>query len=477
MVYWYSQRTTMEMGFNRDLRRAADRITDAGTVTIISHIDADGISTEAILAQAIAREEIPVESIFVRQLEPMAMRHVPRDDSLKIFADLGAGQQNLIEEHGLSADEVLIIDHHVSQPCGTDYQQVNCLDYGITRMSAAGVAYLVAKMIDPTSIDLAKLAVIGNVGDMMAREHCGLVGPAREIVQDGVEYGNVIVRERDLNCYGVSTRPLHICLGYNDDPYIDGISNSPNAALQFLERLDVELKNPQGGWLVWEEVTFDDKRTIISALTQQLIAHGREVDRLLSETYIFPDEPERTPLRNASEYATLLNACGRWAKPKVGARICRGERGEAYREAGFMLAHHRSVIRDLLTYILDTGVAELSHMQYINTADRFPDTIVGIGAGMALSKLDWRKPIMVLAALVDEPDVTKISMRTNQWAVARGVDLQEALALASAEVGGAGGGHKIAAGAFIPRGREEEFVDSVNRILERQFATAGQDDS
>jgi RecJ-like exonuclease len=84
---------------------------------------------------------------------------------------------------------------------------------------------------------------------------------------------------------------------------------------------------------------------------------------------------------------------------------------------------------------------------------------------------------MVLAALVDEPDVTKISMRTNQWAVARGVDLQEALALASAEVGGAGGGHKIAAGAFIPRGREEEFVDSVNRILERQFATAGQDDS
>ena len=467
----------MEMGLKRDLRRAADTICEADRVTIVSHIDADGISTESILAQALSREGIPVSSVFVRQLEPMAMRHIPKDDSLKLFTDLGAGQQNLLEEHGLSADEVLILDHHVSQPCGTAYPQVNCLDYGVTRMSAAGVAYLVAKTIDPTSTDLAKLAVVGNVGDMMARENCGLVGPAREIVQDGVEYGNIIVRERDLNCYGISTRPVHVCLGYCDDPYIDGISNSTNAALQFLERLGVELKNPQGGWLVWEELTFDDRRKIVSALAQQLIAHGREIDRLLGETYIFPDETERTPLRNASEYATLLNACGRWAKPKVGGSICRGERGDAYREAEYMLAHHRSVIRDLLQYILDTGVTELSHLQYIHTGDRFPDTIVGIGAGMALSKLDWRKPIMVLSALVDEPDVTKVSMRTNQWALARGVDLQEALVEASAGVGGAGGGHRIAAGAFIPRNTEEEFVDSVNRILKRQSAPAGQDDS
>lgn len=467
----------MEMGLKRDLRRAADTICEADRVTIVSHIDADGISTESILAQALTREGIPVSSVFVRQLEPMAMRHVPKDDSLKLFTDLGADQQNLLEEHGLSADEVLILDHHVSQPCGTAYPQVNCLDYGVTRMSAAGVAYLVAKTIDPTSTDLAKLAVVGNVGDMMARENCGLVGPAREIVQDGVEYGNIIVRERDLNCYGISTRPVHVCLGYCDDPYIDGISNSTNAALQFLERLGVELKNPQGGWLVWEELTFDDRRKIVSALAQQLIAHGREIDRLLGETYIFPDEPERTPLRNASEYATLLNACGRWAKPKVGGSICRGERGDAYREAEYMLAHHRSVIRDLLQYILDTGVTELSHLQYIHTGDRFPDTIVGIGAGMALSKLDWRKPIMVLAAMVDEPEVTKVSMRTNQWALARGVDLQEALVEASAGVGGAGGGHRIAAGAFIPRDTEEEFVDSVNRILKRQSAPAGQDDS
>jgi len=465
----------MEMGLENDLRRAADLACDAESVTIISHIDADGISTESILSQALSREGIPVTSVFVRQLEPMAMRHVPKDDSLKVFTDLGAGQQSLLAEHGLSADEVLILDHHVSQPCETAYPQVNSLDFGITRMSAAGIAYLVAKAIDATCTDLAKLAVVGNVGDMMARENCGLVGPARDIVQDGVEYGNIVVQKPDLNCYGTSTRPIHVCLGYCDDPYIDGISNNPNAALRFLEKLGVELKSPRGGWLVWEELPFDDKRTIISALAQQLIAHGRETDRLLAEIYIFPDEPERKPLRNASEYATLLNACGRWAKPGIGGSICRGDRGDAYRDAEYMLAHHRTVIRDLLQYILDTGVTELSHLQYIHTGDRFPDTIVGIGAGMALSKLNWKKPIMVLSAMVDEPEVTKVSMRTNEWALGRGVDLQEALVEASAEVGGAGGGHRIAAGAFIPYDTEEEFVDSVNRILKRQFASADPD--
>ena len=68
------------------------------------------------LAQGIARAGIRVSTVFVRQLEPIMMRHVPRDDStLKVFIDLGAGQQNLLEEHGLGEDEVVIIDHHVSQ--------------------------------------------------------------------------------------------------------------------------------------------------------------------------------------------------------------------------------------------------------------------------------------------------------------------------------------------------------------------------
>jgi len=464
------------MGFSDDVKAAAEQIRAAPEITIISHIDADGIACEAILSQAISRQGIRVRSVFVRQLEPLTMPQVPADASLKVFTDLGAGQQNLLFDRGLKEKEVVIIDHHVSQPCERLYTQVNCLPYGHSRMSAAGVSYFVAKQLDTINIDLAKLAVIGNVGDMMAREKCGLVGPARDIiVEDGMRHQSVEVRKKDLNCYGTATRPLHLSLAYNDDPFIKGISNNVEGARQFLKRLGIRQQHENGRWFVWEEIPVEDKRTIISALAEQLIANGESVERLLAETYGFPDEIPRTPLRNAQEYATMLNACGRWSKPHVGGAILRGDRGVAYRDAEHMLNNHRAIIRNLLQYIIDTGVKELENLQWIHVGGRYPDTIVGIGAGMALSKLNSTKPILVMCEVPEDTNLTKVSMRTNERVVEKGVDLQQALSDASAEYGGGGGGHKIAAGAYIPKTAEKEFVNRVNRILGEQFAAASPD--
>jgi len=466
---WLNSLIICRMGFCDDIRAASEAITAAGSITIVSHIDADGIASEAILSQALSRMEIPHRSVFVRQLEPLTMPQVPDDTSLKIFADLGAGQQNLLASRDLKEGGVLIIDHHVSQPCEREYLQVNCLSWGETKMSAAGVAYLVAKELDSVNTDLAKTAIVGNVGDMMARETCGLTGMVRSIiVPDGERHRNVEVRKKDLNCYGTATRPVYLSLAYNDDPFIQGITNQPEGAKQFLKRLNVRQQAPDGRWLVWDELSQEDKKKITSALMQQLIASGEPTNRLLAETYTFPDEPERTPLRNAQEYATVLNACGRWARPQTGSAILKGDRGGAYRDAEHMLNNHRAIIRDLLNYIVRTGVTVLDSIQYIHVGDKFPDTIVGIGAGMALSKLDSAKPILIMCTVPEDKNLTKVSMRTTERVVGRGIDLQKALSEASAEYGGGGGGHKIAAGAYIPKAAEEEFVIHVNRILREQ---------
>jgi RecJ-like exonuclease len=461
------------MGFAEDVRKAADCVGSHGEVTIISHIDADGITSASILAQACARAGCTVQTpIFVRQLEPQTMQCVPRDATLKIFTDLGAGQQNLIEKHGLPADEVLIIDHHVEQPCGTAYQQVNGLPYGHTKLSAAGVAYLVARELDEENRDLAKLAVVGNVGDMMAREGCGLTGPAREIVEDGVEHGSIEVMHRTLNVYGISTRPIHIALAYSDDPHIPGITNNVPGAAAFLERLKCPLKE-NSSWMVWEEIPADAKRRVMSALVQQMIAHRLPHDRLLGEAYLFPDEPARSPLRNASEFATVLNACGRWDNATLGHTICLGDRSSlTIRDADRMMNRHRSVIRELLDFILEHGVRELSHLQTIHVGSKFPDTVVGIGAGIALSRLNYTKPILIMCTMRDDPGMTKVSMRATERLVSQGIDLQAALTAAAARFSGAAGGHKIAAGAYIPHEAEEPFVTAVNDLLGEQYASA-----
>ncbi len=132
-----------------------------------------------------------------------------------------------------------------------------------------------------------------------------------------------------------------------------------------------------------------------------------------------------------------------------------------------------AILRDLLQFIIDTGVKELDNLQWLHVGGRYPDTIVGIGAGMALSKLNSSKPILIMCEVPEDRNLTKVSMRTNERVVERGIDLQQALSNASAEYGGGGGGHKIAAGAYIPKTAEQEFVERVNRILGEQFAAAG----
>jgi RecJ-like exonuclease len=78
-----------------------------------------------------------------------------------------------------------------------------------------------------------------------------------------------------------------------------------------------------------------------------------------------------------------------------------------------------------------------------------------------------------MCGLPEDASLTKVSMRATERMVALGVDLQQALTEASACIGGAGGGHRIAAGAFIPTECEEQFIHHVNELLRRQYAAAG----
>lgn len=464
------------MGVVEDVSRAADRLSEADAVSLISHIDADGITSYSIISQALTREGIPVKPVFVRQLEPMTVPHIPKDDSLKVFTDLGSGQQGLLEEAGISPEQVVILDHHVSQPApnGTEYFEVNSQLYGeeYHKCSAAGITYLVARRINPENTDLSKLSVVGNVGDMMARETGKLTGIAHWIAEDAEAHGHLKMVQ-GLNCYGLSTRALHLSLSNCDDPVIPGISGKPAKAIELLCRTGI-YDSPSDS-RTFEELSESEARKLASTVAEQMIANGETVERLFAEQYFFFDEAEKTPLRNASEYATMLNACGRWAKPAIGAAVCAGDRGTHYREAEHMLRHHRSMIRELCEYILETGVDIKGPIQTINIEDKYPDTIVGIGAGMALSKLNTNKPILVLCEVADEPDFLKASMRTYEKVLRRGVDLQDALCTAAAEFGGSGGGHNIAAGAYIPKGCEDDFIRRVSELIQAQLDTGSAD--
>ena len=91
----------------------------------------------------------------------------------------------------------------------------------------------------------------------------------------------------------------------------------------------------------------------------------------------------------------------------------------------------------------------------------------GVVAGIAINYIfDEKKPLFSIARKEDE---IHVSCRGNQKLVEIGLDLGGAMKKISSEIGGYGGGHKIAAGTTIALDKEKEFLRRVDKILVQQI--------
>jgi RecJ-like exonuclease len=74
-----------------------------------------------------------------------------------------------------------------------------------------------------------------------------------------------------------------------------------------------------------------------------------------------------------------------------------------------------------------------------------------------------------IIAFAQADDGIKVSARSTRELVAQGLDLAAVMQAASKAVGGFGGGHHAAAGATIPPGTEEKFLEIANRMVREQL--------
>jgi len=65
----------------------------------------------------------------------------------------------------------------------------------------------------------------------------------------------------------------------------------------------------------------------------------------------------------------------------------------------------------------------------------------------------------------------KVSARGTQELIEKGLNLSIALKKAAGAMGGVGGGHDIAAGATIPKGKEEEFLELLEKEIKNQLSS------
>jgi RecJ-like exonuclease len=461
--------------------RCADRLREADRTLLVSHIDADGLTSAGVAATALRRADIPFETVFKKQLDDREVASIAaREYDTVLFTDFGSGQLDAIAEYERrGAFTPVIADHHQPADAGTEFHLNPLLEGidGASELSGAGAAYLLARALEDANAngdgrdnrDLAALAVVGAVGDMQASGG-ELHGANAALVEDGVAAG-VLEESTDLAVYGKQTRPLPKLLEYATDVFVPGISNSQRGAVEFLSELDVDCRDGED-WKRWVDLTDAERQRLASALLQRAVERGvpsRKIDRLVGTTYTLLEEPEGTELRDASEFSTLLNATARYERADVGLAVCLGDRGSGLDRARELLRNHRRNLSEGLQYVKREGVTREDHVQWFDAGEEIRETIVGIVAGMAYGSdgVDRGVPILAFARKSDEE--TKVSARGTGTLVRRGLDLSRVVGEASAAVGGRGGGHDVAAGATIPAGSEAEFVAEAGRVVGEQL--------
>jgi RecJ-like exonuclease len=459
--------------------KAATTLKQAGSVTVVSHIDADGVSSAAIASLALDNAGIFHEVLFTKKMDETFTNQLKAMKPEMIwFTDLGSGSTNMLE--GLRG---VISDHHRpldAAPASNrsrrtifDYDEKPSEDFiqvnphmvgrdGGTDISGAGCAYLVAKAMDLELRRFAHLAIVGAVGDMQDREAGRLSGTNREILADGQEFGVVEVQE-DLNLFGRETRPVWKMLQYATDLNLKGITDDYRGSMDFFMELGINLKKGEN-WRPWSDLRKAEKRTVIEALAELV-----PLEDFTGEVYIFPLEKKGTELREAKEYATLLNSCGRYDAAELDMKVCKGDRGEALDLAFGLRKGHRKQLVDSIQIMESIGISQMEHIQFVHVGDMIRDTIVGTVAGMLFGsgKIDDRKPIFALAVA---DDGIKVSGRGTKMLVDAGLDLSDVMRQATEKIGGVGGGHNIAAGATVAPEKVNEFLELANDIVGRQLA-------
>lgn len=452
-------------------------LSQGSIVRILTHNDADGVASGGIVSRAASRGGAQFKTTVEKRLDAQILGEVAAEKpSIVVLTDFGSGYLELVAKT-LPDVDTIILDHHM--PMGDPSPrvvQVNPLQHGIDGsrdIAASGVCYLFAKTLDAKNVDLAPLGLVGALGDQQDKgEKKSLKGVNTLIEEDATDAG-LLSKEVDLIFYGHETRPIARAIANTTTPFIPGLSSREDNCVAFLNHIGIPLKTGDRMRSL-SDLDEDEKRKLFSALSSHMVAQGcdaKTVHNLIGTVYTFKKEEATTPLRDGREYSSLLNACARMRRPSLGIGICLGDRGEAMKEAEQTVEEYRRKIGGYLDWVR-TGdrIKELNSIYVLSAGDDIDENIVGVVSSILLGQgiLKSTKPI-VSAANSDDGTV-KISSRIAEGTAYMGIHLGKIMQEAAGGVNGAGGGHDNAAGAFIPRGAEDEFIRRVDELVAKQWS-------
>lgn len=442
-----------------------DSIKSGKDIFVVTHIDCDGITSGSIITKALIRAGAKVTTKTVKEMSASVIKNMQQDSrDIHIITDLGGGFARQFDE--ALGENWFALDHHeIPQEEYDNPRVINAWKYGVdggSEICAGGMAYLAAKSLDKHNSDLAPIAIVSALGDRQDKgEKKSFVGKNAEIAEEAKANGQLQI-DMDLLLVGRETRQLVDSLAFTSQPFIEGLTWNRDASLALLTSVGISLKDGSR-FRTPSDLTDDEKRLLIEAITKFSSSQNATqiMDELIGHTYTFPGEERRSFLRDAREFSTMLNSCGRIGMSGVGIAICMGDRNKMLQEGEKILVEYRKMIRNYMNILSNERWRINGSTKYImvNGEGIIPETMTGtISSLLAGSPKNAGK--IVILRTDGEENTIKFSSRKSTGCK-NSVNLSVLMKAGAERFNGVGGGHDAAAGARITKDNLDGFLDFI----------------
>ncbi len=420
-----------------------DSLSKKKPIKVISHYDADGITSAAIFSRALQRWGKSFSLQIVKGLDEQFINALP-DDHLLIFLDLASGSFDYLKN---KKTDIIVLDHHeIISSIPENVFMINPLTDNHEMISAAGICYLFAKELGIENKDLASLAIIGMVGDILDKN---IHKTYDEILKDASA-----TIKKGLLLYP-STRPLDRALEYSSNPYIPGVTGNYKGVIELLR--DANIPRVDGKFKSLHELNDQEMSDLVTSVMLRGVEQHK-LSLLIGNLYLLKFFNK---LEDAREFSALINACSRMDRPDVSLGFCLGNK-KCKEEAEKIYIKYKQHLVSALRFISDMEKINGKNYTIINAKDNVKDTIIGTVASI-LSQSPVYETGTVIIALAYNEDKIKVSARI---AGREGRNVREVLNKVVVPLGGEVGGHPNAAGCLISKEKESLFIQELQKTLE-----------
>ena len=456
-------------------------IENGSEIAIVTHLDADGITSGSIVASALKRMGARYSVRAVSDMNPYVVEKMKSENrDFYVITDLGGGWASHLRK--ALGDKWVVIDHHQipEEEMLTDDagQILNAWKYGIDggrQVAAGGMAYMVASALDRKNKDLSCIAIVSAVADRQDQgDKKSFIGLNTEILKTAQSLGLVSV-DLDIMLTGRETRPLHEALAYTSFPYIDGLTWNREACHALLKNAGIKLKD-NGRWRVLAEFSQEEKSAVLDAIAKLVATSNKTstsvLDDLIGYVYTLAAEDKRSQLRDAREFSTMLNACGRIGKAGVGIAICMGDRNAMLGAGEEIVGAYRTTLRNYISTIFSEKwrLVDDGKNAFVNGDGLLAEDMLGAVSSLLSGSPSLGGRLLFVRTLAKD-GTYRFSSRKCLGCTSQ-ANLGLIMRHYAEAAKGTGGGHSAAAGCRIPSTALEDFLAGLRTAtIDPKFAT------